>query len=63
MHICGCRCNEGLKVKTDESMRLAYTGLRGNSTPKDRDDHCVFICSRISYEVLFQLKFKFIMKR
>ena len=25
----GCRCNERLKVKTDGSTRLAYTGLRG----------------------------------
>jgi len=25
----GCRCNDRLKVKTDGSTRLAYTGLRG----------------------------------
>ena len=29
IHICGCRCNERLKSKTDGSMRLKYTGLRG----------------------------------
>ncbi len=27
--ICGCRYNERLKVKTDGSRRLAYTGLSG----------------------------------
>ena len=27
--ICGCRCNERLKVNTDGSTRLGYTGLRG----------------------------------
>ena len=29
IHICGCRCNERLKVKTDGSTRLVYTGLLG----------------------------------
>ena len=29
INICGCRCNERLKAKTDGSTRLAYTGLRG----------------------------------
>ena len=29
IHICGCRCNEGLKPKSDGSKRLVYTGLRG----------------------------------
>ena len=41
MHICGYRCNERLKVKTDESTRLEYTGdwvERGTGTPKDRDE-------------------------
>ena len=28
IHICGYRCNERLKAKTDGSMRLAYTGLQ-----------------------------------
>ena len=27
--ICGCRYNERLKVKTNGSMRLTYTGLSG----------------------------------
>jgi hypothetical protein len=27
--MCGCRCNERLKAKTDGSMRLTYTGLGG----------------------------------
>ena len=29
MHIYGCRCNERVKAKTEGSIRLAYTGLRG----------------------------------
>ena len=29
IHICGCRCDERLKFKTDGSMCLTYTGLRG----------------------------------
>ena len=29
IHICGCRCNERLKAKTDGSTRLTYTGLHG----------------------------------
>ncbi len=29
MHICECRCNERLKVKTDGSTHLAYTGFLG----------------------------------
>jgi len=28
IHIYGCRCNEGLKAKTEGSARLGYTGLR-----------------------------------
>ena len=28
-HICGCRCNQRLKVKTDGSTLLPYTGLSG----------------------------------
>ena len=27
IHICGCRCNERLKAKTDGSTYLGYTGL------------------------------------
>jgi hypothetical protein len=27
--LCVCRCNERLKVKTETSTRLAYTGLSG----------------------------------
>ena len=29
IHVCGCRCNERLKAKTDSSMCLTYTGLCG----------------------------------
>jgi hypothetical protein len=29
IHICGCRCNERLKVKTDGSTSLTYTGFHG----------------------------------
>ena len=29
MNICGCRCNERLKVETDGSTCLTYTGLTG----------------------------------
>ncbi len=29
MHIRGCRCNERLKVTTDGSTRLTYTGFHG----------------------------------
>ena len=29
IHICGCRCNERLKTKTDGSTRPGYIGLRG----------------------------------
>ena len=29
IRICGCRCNERLNDKTDESTRLTYTGLCG----------------------------------
>ena len=29
IHICGCRCHERLKVKTDGSTRLSWTGLCG----------------------------------
>jgi hypothetical protein len=28
-HICGCRCNERQTAKTEGSMLLSYTGLRG----------------------------------
>ena len=27
IHVCGCRCNERLQVKTDGSTCLTYTGL------------------------------------
>jgi hypothetical protein len=40
-HICGCRCNERLKAKTEGSTRLACTQFgveRGTGTPKDRDE-------------------------
>ena len=30
IHICGCRCNERLKAKTDGSKCLTYTGLWGD---------------------------------
>ena len=29
IHISGCRCNERLKVKTDGSTRLTFTGFLG----------------------------------
>ena len=29
IHIYGCRCNERLKIKTEGSTRLTYTGLCG----------------------------------
>ena len=29
IHICGCRCNERLKARTDGSMFLGFTGLCG----------------------------------
>jgi hypothetical protein len=41
--MCGCRCDdsERLKVKTEGSTRLTYTGLR-TGTPIDRDEVKVF---------------------
>jgi hypothetical protein len=40
LHICGCRCNERLKSKTDGSECLTYRDwvVRGTGTPKDRDE-------------------------
>jgi hypothetical protein len=29
IHICGCQCNQRLKVKSDGSTLLTYTGLSG----------------------------------
>ena len=29
IHICGCRCNERLRTKTDGSSHLTYTGSLG----------------------------------
>ena len=41
IHMCGCRCNERLKVKTDGSTRNTsriHWVPRGTGTPTDRDE-------------------------
>ena len=41
IHICGCRCNERLKSKTDESKSLPYIGLLGEL------EHLTIVTSRL----------------